>query len=106
MAAVWRNCNRIDWLVWILNTIDAPTDEKACRLYIVWCARNTPLPDGRTMGALLTDPRSLATLAVAKQFADGVATPAELSAAESAARSAARSAQAKEFRRVVKNPFL
>ena len=66
MSAVWRACKRVDWLVWILNAIDAEPDEKACRLYMVWCARNTPLADGRTTAALLTDPRSVAALQVGK----------------------------------------
>ena len=101
MAQVWEECPRVDWLVWILNTIDAPQDEKACRLYMVWCARNTPLSDGRTTSALLTDPRSIAALEVAERFAAGAATADELSAA----RSAARSAQADQFRKVVANPF-
>jgi len=130
MSAVWRACPRVDWLCWILNAIDAEADEKAVRLYMVWCARNTPLADGRTTGALLTDPRSVAACDMAERFANGDATRKELeaawsaaesaarsaawsaaeSAAESAARSAAwsaaRSAQAAEFRRVVKNPFV
>ena len=85
MAEVWDACNRVDWLVWMLNVIDAPQDEKACRLYMVWCARNTPLADGRTTGALLSDPRSLSALDVAERFANGNATREELAAAESAA---------------------
>jgi hypothetical protein len=92
MAQVWRACPHVDWLVWILNAIDAPQDEKACRLYMVWCARNTPLADGRTTSALLTDPRSLAALDVAERFARGDATEEERSAARSAAWSAAESA--------------
>ena len=125
MAQVWEECPRVDWLVWILNTIDAPQDEKACRLYMVWCARNTPLHDGRTTLALLADPRSVAALEVAERFAAGTATADELSAAwsaawsaarsaawsaaesaaESAARSAAWSAQTDQFRKIVANPF-
>lgn len=122
MAEVWQNCPRVDWLVWILNTVDAPQDERACRLFMVWCARNTPMPDGRTTGALLTDERSTRALEVAERFAAGLATAGELSAALSAAwsaaesaaesaawsaaRSAARSAQSDQFRKVVANPFV
>lgn len=106
MAQVWEACPRVDWLVWILNAIDAPADEKACRFYMVWCARNTPLADGRTTGALLTDPRSLAALEVAEKHAAGQATAEELAAAWSAAWSAARSAQANQFRKICPNPFL
>ncbi len=133
MAEVWANCPRVDWLVWMLNAIDAPPDEKACRLYMVWCVRNTPLADGRTTGDLLTDERSRNALEVAERAANGQATADELSAARSAAesaawsavrsavrsaawsaaesaawsaaRSAAWSAQAAQFRKVVPNPF-
>lgn len=97
MAEVWENCARVDWMVWILNAIDAPQDEKACRLFMVWCARNTPLFDGRTTNDLLMDPRSQEALRVAEAFARGECT--------AAARSAARSAQAGQFRIAVANPF-
>ena len=89
MHSVWEHCPRVDWLCWILNELDVPADEKAVRLYMVWCARNTPMHDGRTTAALLTDQRSQDALAVAEQFANGQATQGELSAAESAAESAA-----------------
>jgi hypothetical protein len=92
MSAVWDACHRADWLCWILEKIDAPSDAKAVRLYMVWCARNTPLADGRTTSALLTDPASLLALEVATRFANGTATSKELSAARSAAESAAWSA--------------
>lgn len=101
MVEAWNNCQRVDWLVWMLNAIDAPKDEKACRLYMVWCARNTPLQDGRTTLSLLTDPRSVEALRVAEEFAHGRATDS----ARSAAESAAESAQANQFRRIVNNPF-
>jgi len=93
MAAVWRNCPRVDWLCWILNATEAPADEKAVRLYMVWCARNTPLADGRTTLALLTDKRSTDALDVAERFAHGNATQEELAAAWAAAWAAARAAQ-------------
>ena len=92
MKSVWEHCERVDWLCWILNTLDVPADEKACRLYMIWCARNTPLADGRTTLALLTEQRSLDALSVAERFANGQATLEELDAARSAARSAAWSA--------------
>ena len=85
MAEVWDACPRIDWLIWMLNAIDAPQDEKTCRLFMVWCARNTPLADGRTTGALITDARSLAALEVAERFANCGATRQELFAAGVAA---------------------
>ena len=92
MKAVWDECQRGPWLIWILKAIDAPVDEKACRLYMVWCARNTPLVDGRTTGALLTEPENKQALVVAESFANGAATQEALSAARSTAiRCAARS---------------
>lgn len=107
MHAVWENCPRVYWMLWILNAIDAPHDEKAERLFAVWCARHTPLfdGDGRTTGDLLTDPRSLRALEVAEAFANGRATTEELAAARAAAWDAAGAAQACEFRRVINNPF-
>lgn len=94
MSEVWDNCPKPDWMFWILNAIDAPVDEKAERLYAVWCARNTPMADGRTTGALLTDPRSIAALEVAERFAHGNATREELEEAGAAAGPAAGEAAA------------
>jgi hypothetical protein len=92
MAEVWDHCPRVDWLCWILKALDVLPDERAVRLYMVWCARHTPLADGRTTESLLTDPASREALVVAERFVRGEATPEELSAAWSAARSAAESA--------------
>ena len=89
MADVWDNCLQVEWLLWMLNEIDAPADDKNLRLFAVWCARNTPLADGRKTGDLLTDQRSLNALDVAERFAHGQATRGELDAAWGAARAAA-----------------
>lgn len=89
MSEVWEACTRADWLVWILNAVGAERDDKAERLFAVWCARNTPLADGRVTGDLLTDPRSHAALEVAERFAKGKATADELAAAGAAAGDAA-----------------
>jgi hypothetical protein len=89
LNAVWENCPKVSLLIWILNAIEAPQDEKELRLYAIWCARNTPLADGRKTGDLLTDPRSIAALEVAERYAHGNATPEELAAASDAARAAA-----------------
>jgi len=113
MAEVWDACPRADWLFWILTAIDAPVNDKTERLFAVWCARNTPMHDGRTTGALLTDPRSIAALEVAERFAYGNATTEKLDAAWAAARAAARdaagaaarAAQANQLRTMVSNPF-
>jgi hypothetical protein len=92
MAEVWDACPRADWLLWILTAIDAPVNDKTERLFAVWCARNTPMHDGRTTGALLTDPRSIAALEVAERFAHGNANTETLAAAWDAARAAAGAA--------------
>ena len=113
MAEVWDNCPKVDWLLWILEAIDAPKDEPAMRIFALWCVRNTPMADGRTTGDLLTDPRSLAALEVAERFANGEATRQELSAARAAAGDAARDAawaaagdaQSSQFKKMIANPF-
>ena len=114
MVAVWDNCPRIDWMVWILNAIDAPKYDKGLRLFAVWAARNTPMANGKLTGSLITDPRSVAALDVAERFANGGATQGELEAAGeaageaawAAAREAARAAQCRQFRLMIKNPFI
>lgn len=113
MAEVWDNCLRIDWLMWIANAINQRPDDRTLRLFAVWCARNTPLADGRKTGELLTDPRSVAVLDVAERYAEGFATGKELAAARDAARdaawdaarAAAYNAQSAHFRTLVHNPF-
>jgi hypothetical protein len=127
MGEVWANCPKGDWLLWITDKTGRPHD-RTLRLFAVWCARNTPLPDGRKTGELMTDPRSLAALDVAERFANGQASADELAAAWAAARAAAWAAawaaaraageaawaaarvagdkaQATQFRAMVKNPF-
>ncbi len=89
MADVWDKCPRPDWLLWIADKRGQKPDDRTLRLFVVWCARNTPLPDGRKTGDLLTDPRSLAALEVAERFARGMATSEELRAACDAAWAAA-----------------
>lgn len=89
MADVWDNCPRVDWLLWIADKLGQRPDDRTLRLFAVWCARNTPMLDGRKRGDLLTDPRSLAALEVAERFAEGMATSEELHAARAAAWAAA-----------------
>ena len=91
MSEVWANCPKVDWLLWITERTGRP-DDRTLRLFAVWCARNTPLPDGRKTGDLITDPRSLAALDVAERFANGQASRDELDAARIAAWDAARDA--------------
>ena len=89
MADVWDNCPRADWLLWITDRLGHRPDDRTLRLFAVWCARNTPLGDGRKTGDLLTDPRSLAALEVAERYAHGKASREELVSARDAARDAA-----------------
>ena len=121
MVDVWDNCPRSEWLLWLTDAIDQRLDDRTLRLFAVWCARNTPLADGRVTGDLLTDPRSLAALEVAERYANGRATDEELAAARAAAEAAARvaaryaaraaaevaawDAQADHLRTMVVNPF-
>lgn len=117
MADVWDKCPRPDWLLWILYKLNRQPNDRTLRLFAVWCARNTPLSDGRKVGDLLTDPRSLAALEVAERYVNGNATDRELAAAEAAARDAAgyaardaawdaaRDAQADQLRKMIPNPF-
>ena len=116
IADVWENCPNAEWLLWITDAIDQRPDDRTLRLFAIWCARNTPLADGRVTGDLLTDPRSLAALEVAERYANGRATDEELDAARDAARdavgdaarvarAAAREAQADHLRTLVPNPF-
>ena len=92
MAAVWDNCPRVDWLLWIAEKIGCTPDERTLRLFAVWCVRETPLADGRKVCDLLTDERSKNALVVAEKYATGNATNQELAAALAAARDAARDA--------------
>ena len=63
-----------------------PQYAKEWRLYAGWCARQVQ--------HLITDPRSVAALDVAKRHAHGKATDGELAAARDAARNAAYAALA------------
>ena len=101
MAAVWDNCQRPDWLLLICDKIGRKLDDRTLRLFAVWCARNTPIVDGRKTVDLLTDPSSLAALEVAEWYANWKVTDEELAVAAAAAGDA----QAAHFRTLVPNPF-
>lgn len=92
MADVWDRCPRIDWLLWILDRLGQRPDDRTLRLFAIWCARHTPIGDGRVTGDLLTDPRSIAALEIAERYAAGGATAEELVAAHDAAHDAAYAA--------------
>ena len=74
--------NGLDDALWCLGAVDG--HEKEIRLFAVWCARQVQ--------HLMTDPRSIAALDVAEQFAHGDAAQAELDAAWAAASDAASDA--------------
>jgi hypothetical protein len=61
--------------LWCLRAVDG--EDRKIRLYAVWCARRVQ--------HLMTDPRGLAALDVAKRFANDEATDSELTAARGAA---------------------
>jgi hypothetical protein len=75
----------------LLRRIEA-WNPRTARLFACWCARNTPLLDGRTTWDLLTDERSRRAIEVAERYANGEASGEELAAAGDAARDAARDA--------------
>ena len=85
MAAVWDNCPRVDWLLWIADKVGCMPDDKTLRLFAVWCVRETPLGDGRKVFDLLTDDRSKNSLLISEKYANGNATQRELAAARTAA---------------------
>ena len=89
MAAVWDNCPRAVWLLWIVKRIRRTNDDKTLLRFAVWCVRETPLADGRKVFDLLTDERSQNAVVVAEKYAIGDATDQELDAARAAARAAA-----------------
>ena len=115
MIAVWDNCPRVEWMIWILDRIEIKMDDKEARLFACWCAQETPLADGRKVWDLLTDERSRNAVNVALRFARDEANQEELYAAWAAASAAAAAryaawaaawaAQAVKFREFFANPF-
>ena len=74
--------NGLDDALWCCRS--APEYTREWRLFAVWCALQVK--------NLMTDKRNLNVLKVAENFANGLATQAELAAARDAARNAARDA--------------
>ena len=85
--SAWEACDRVDWILTLLAKLNY--DPIQLRLIAAWCARNTPLGDGRTTWDLLTDERSRHAIEIAE---NPESTKEELKTACSAARSAAYSA--------------
>lgn len=78
--------NGLDDAFWAIRA--TPGHERPARLLAVDCAREVQ--------HLMTDPRSVAALDVAERYANGLATEAELAAAEAAAEAAWAAARASE----------
>ena len=69
------NSNGLEDALWALRAVKG--EDARIRRFAVWCARQVQ--------HLMTDPRSVAALDVAERYAEGLATDAELRAAEQAA---------------------
>ena len=74
--------NGVDDALWCLRAVEG--HERKIRLFAVECARSVQY--------LMTDTRSINAINVSERFANGLATPEELRAAEVAAEYAARDA--------------
>ena len=79
MQEAWDKCDRPDWLIWIATRPNV-LDDKTLRLFAVWCCRQ--------IQHLMTDPRSIAAVDAAEQFANGLISKEQLKAAASAADAA------------------
>lgn len=85
LAEVWDACPRADWMIWMLQKADKTGGlERTLRIFACDCAEL----------ANPTDPRSLAAIAVARRYADGLATADELYSAATAADDAYAAAAA------------
>ena len=86
--------NGLDDAMWCLRAVKG--QDKAIRLYAVWCARQVQ--------HLMTDQRSINALDVSEKYAKGEATEAELNTARAAASAAASAtasdAQKQELTRI------
>jgi hypothetical protein len=114
--AAWEACTNPEYMLWAIAEFDL-VDDKKHRLFACWCARHTPVGNGKTNWDLLTDERSRNAVIVAERFANGEATNEELAAARDAAwaaawaaardaaRDAAWDAQAKALRDIYGFPF-
>ena len=89
MIAVWDNCPKVDWMIWIMDRLEIKMDDKKARLFACWCVQETPLADGRKVWDLLTDERSRNAVNVALRFARDESNQVELDAARAAAWDAA-----------------
>ncbi len=63
MQEAWDKCPRGDWFIWIATRPNV-LDDKILRLFAVWCCRQVQ--------HLMKDPRSIAAVDAAEQFANGL----------------------------------
>lgn len=103
MADFWENCPSPNWLISITDNLKQLPDEKILRLFAIWCAKNTPLPDGRKTGDLITDSRLINVLDVAERFANDQASTNELDAARTVAENFMETLHLKELEAVLDN---
>ena len=85
MQEAWDKCENPDWLIWIATRKDV-LDDKSLRLFAVWCCRQVQ--------HLMKDPRSIAAVDAAEQFANGLITVKQSASARNAAYAAAYAAAA------------
>jgi hypothetical protein len=91
LITAWNNCNRSDWMIWILRgTRQLPS---YLDLQIQLIVLETPLGDGRKVIDLITDERSLAFIDMKRrrlsgEFISAVAWDAARDAASAAVRDA------------------
>jgi len=85
MQEAWDKCENPDWLIWIATRKDV-LDDKALRLFAVWCCRQVQ--------HLMKNSRSIAAVDAAEQFANGLITVKQSASARNAAYAAAAAAYA------------
>lgn len=76
MAEAWDNSKDLDWLLRIADRTPVPRGD--LRRFACWCARNTPLSDGRTTWDLLPDKRLRNAILVSERYEAGSADHWEL----------------------------
>lgn len=86
LETFWNTCERGDWLIWLLTSLENYVANSQLRMIAVKCAREVQ--------HLIKDERSINALDVAEKYANGQATDAELDAARAAAAAAWTSALA------------
>jgi hypothetical protein len=93
-SAAWLACHRPDWMLWGLELMGYRNKRKLIA-FAAWCARNTPLADGRKVWDLLTDQRSRDGVEAAERYAAGKPARAAAAWAAAACADAARAAAAR-----------